>query len=105
MERGTREAPPQEYGPEQLKGDLINELEQELRDLELDIQSRVQGDADALEIALKHVRFKRGKKDEEGVRKEIGDTAQGFVERESEREEIREKMEAIKRTLAIFSGK
>ncbi|MBI5071319.1 hypothetical protein HZB93_00250 [Candidatus Falkowbacteria bacterium] len=100
-----REAPPQEYGVEQFKGDLQRELEQELRDWELDLQSRDQGDTDALEIALKHVRFKRGKKDEEGVSEEIENSAQGFITRELEREDIRRRMEAIRRVLAKLSGK
>ncbi len=105
MGRETREAPPQEYGAEQLKGDLRSELEQELRDWELDIQSRDQGDVDALEIALKHVRFKKGKKDEEGVREEIENSAQEFIKRELEKEDIRRTKAAIERVLARLSGK
>jgi len=105
MERGTREAPPQEYGAEQLRADLINRLQEESKDLDLDLQSQDQRDADAFEEVPKHVKFKRGGNNEVGVEEELKNCTDEFIERELERESIRQRKAAIERVIARFSGK
>ena len=105
MERGTREAPPQEYGPEQLKRDLEAHWDMDLMGFRHELEILDETDANTLETGAQRVRFEKDWKGREAAGDEIKNSAVGFIDRELKREEILRKIEATKRVIARLSGK
>jgi hypothetical protein len=105
MERGTREAPPQESGAEQFKGDLRTRCEEKLIVLKHELKTLDEADEYILEIGPKLVRRAKEKNDTDGATQEIENSADGFIKRELRREEIKKEIEATERALAKLSGK
>ena len=95
MERGMREAPPQEYDQKDFMNEIKDEWKAELKQLDLELRTMDQSESEVLKAGPTAVRLARSAGNEDGAKEEIRNAAKNLIDRNLERKRIGERMDAI----------
>lgn len=104
MKPESREAPPQEYGDEQFKGDLLEQLRTEKAVGMHEYNALLEARDNILETGAQRVRFERDKNGEEGAAAEIKRCTHELIDIELKMEELLRKKTAMERTDNKLTG-